>query len=457
MESQPLGSSGATDARRRLPAMDRLLDEPAVQRLSSLYGREVVRVQARAELDLLRRALEAEPGVDLQAEIRDLPERLSRSLVDRLGSSLRRVLNATGIFLHTNLGRSPLPRAVTDLLPELTDAYCDLEYDLASGRRGRRSTRASGLLAAASGAAAGLVVNNNAAAVFLVLSALARGRDVIISRGELVEIGGSFRIPDILETAGARLVEVGTTNRTRVADYERAIGPETALLLKVHPSNYRISGFVEEATAAQLARLGRQRGVPLLVDEGSGLLRPHRAPQLRDHASFQELVAQGCDLVCGSGDKLLGGPQSGLLVGRADLVERCARHPLYRVLRPDRVVFAALEAVLGLHATGERLPLDRMWPESDRPDGRRLESVAAALGAEIVQADAFLGGGAAPEEPIPGRALALPDDDGLLRRLRVGEPPVVGYLREGRLILDLRTVDPIDDTTLIAAVRAARR
>ena len=347
-----------------------------------------------------------------------------------------------------------MPRGIADSLVPLLNAYCDLEFDLSAGRRGERNRRAERLIEAVTGAEGALVANNNAGALVLVLSSLAHGREVVVSRGELVEIGGSFRIPDILGAAGAILVEVGTTNRTRIADYERAIGPNTALLLKVHPSNYRVSGFVEEVEIPALVELGRVRDLPVLMDEGSGLLRPHTAPQLAGHPSFQQLLAAGCDLVCGSGDKLLGGPQAGILAGRKDLVDRCRRHPLYRALRPDRTVFAALEAVLRMHLAGEPLPLDRMWSDPGLLR-QRLERVGARLGADIVPADGYLGGGAAPERPVPGHALALPGESAVLERLRQGDPPVIGYLHEGRLILDLRTVDPEDDETLIAAVEAA--
>lgn len=448
----------ASDPRRRLPALERLLVLPEVVRLLSLYGRERVAIQLRDALAGLRERLAggelAGPG-ELEAAVAVLPGAAATALAAELGAPLRRVLNASGVLLHTNLGRAPLPRSVAAALPGLLDAGCDLELDLASGRRGDRNARAGALLAALTGAEAGLVVNNNAAALVLVLATFAAGREVIVSRGELVEIGGSFRIPEILAAAGTRLVEVGTTNRTRLADYERALTPETALLLKVHTSNYRITGFVEEAGAAALAGLARSRGLLLLVDEGSGLLRPHRAPQLADHPSFTALLAAGADLVCGSGDKLLGGPQAGLLCGRAELVARCHRHPLYRALRPDRTVFAALDGVLRAHLAGDGLPLDRLWPEP-AAHRRRLERLAARLGAAIVPGDAYVGGGAAPERPIPGEVLALPGGERLAARLRTGEPPAVGYAREGRCLLDLRTLDPADDELLAAAVERAR-
>jgi L-seryl-tRNA(Ser) seleniumtransferase len=297
------------------------------------------------------------------------------------------------------------------------------------------------------------VVNNCAAAALLVLSVLAADGETIVSRGELVEIGGAFRIPDILIAAGVELVEVGTTNRTRLADYAAALGPETALLLKVLPSNFRISGFVAAVPPEALADLGRRHGVPLLVDEGSGLLRRHPAPQLRDHPSIEELVAAGCDLVAASGDKLLGGPQAGIVVGRQELVARLLRHPLYRALRPDRMQLAALAEVLRAHLRGEAMPLERMWPEPGAHRAR-LERLAASTGAEIVPANAYLGGGSAPESPIPGEALALPGVGDLDRRLRLGEPSVVGYVRDGKLVLDLRTVAPEDDEALLAALQA---
>ena len=445
------------DARRDLPPLDRLLNHPAVANLIPLYGRGPVRVQARRAVEELRSRFAADPS--LSSEVREsavaaLPESIAAGVEALLGHPLRRVLNATGIFLHTNLGRAPLPEAVAQGLPPLLDAYCDLEIDLGTGRRGQRNRRAERLLTALTGAEAGLVVNNNAAALVIALAALAQGREVIVSRGELVEIGGSFRIPEIMAASGARLVEVGATNRTRISDYEGAIGPETALLLKVFPSNFRLTGFVAAIDPRQLAELGTRAGVPVLVDEGSGLLRPHPAPQLADHPSLSELIASGCDLTTGSGDKLLGGPQAGLLVGRAALIERCRRHPLYRALRPDRMALAALEGVLRLHLAESPLPVDRLWPDP-QAHRDRLERAAKALGAEIVPAEAFLGGGSAPEAPIPGEALALPGDDALLARLRQGDPPVVGYLRQDRLHLDLRTVAPADDDLLINAVRSA--
>ncbi|HVS04400.1 MAG TPA: L-seryl-tRNA(Sec) selenium transferase [Thermoanaerobaculia bacterium] len=447
-----MASRQPADLRRELPAVDRVLGLPEVRDLVRLYGRALVAVQVREELAALRRAPDEVP-----AALEELPRRLERRLEAVLGGRLGRVLNATGIFLHTHLGRAPLPPQVAAQLPPLVDASCDLELDRASGRRGERNRRAEALLRQLTGAPAALVTNNNAAALLLALATLAQGREVVVSRGELVEIGGSFRIPEVLSAAGARLVEVGTTNRTRLADYARAIGPQTALLLKVHPSNYRIRGFTAAVAAGELVELGRRQGLPVVVDEGAGLLRPRREPQLRDHPSLAELVAAGVALASGSGDKVAGGPQAGLLVGEAALVAQCRRHPLYRALRPGRLTYAALEGVLLRHLREEPLPIDRLWPDPVA-HRQRVAAMARRLDGEVVAAEAFLGGGAAPDAPIPGEAVALPDADGeLARRLRLGEPAVFGYVVEGRLLLDLRTVAPEDDAALAAAVARARQ
>ena len=450
-----------SDRRRQLPAVDRVLADPRLVPIQSLYGSEAVATQVRTELAELRQELADGhlAGEELARRLSRIPDRLRERLEARLGAPLSRVLNATGIFLHTNLGRAPLPATVAERLAELSTAACDLELDLATGRRGDRAGRLAGLLTELTGAAAARVTNNSAAGLLLALAALASGREVVVSRGELVEIGGSFRIPEILAAAGARIVEVGTTNRTRLADYENAIGPATALLLKVHASNFRIAGFVAAVEAPALADLAHRHGLLLVADEGAGLLRPHPAPALAGHPSVSELLAAGCDLVVGSGDKLLGGPQSGILLGRREVVERCARHPIYRAVRPGRLVTAALDGVLRLHLAGRPLPIDRLWASAQDLE-RRLAPLAARLGAEVLPAPAFVGGGAAPEIPIPGPALALPGDERVAARLRAGGdglPPVLGVLRDGRLWLDLRTLDPADDETLARAVERARR
>ncbi len=448
-------STARSENYRRIPPVDRLLASDRFEGLQELYGRALVRVQVGKELDRLRERMAADAGVDPDAELAGLAERVDAALAAEVGRPLQRVLNATGIFLHTNLGRAPLARAVAARLPSLLDAYCDLELSLEEGTRTDRNRRAARLLEALTGAEAALVVNNNAAALFLILQAFAAGREVVVSRGELVEIGGSFRIPDIMAAAGASLIEVGTTNRTRPEDYEAAITERTALLLKVFPSNYRQSGYVATVAPRELVELGGEHGLPVVVDEGSGLVRPHRAPQLRGHPSLADLMASGVDLACGSGDKLLGGPQAGLIVGRGELVEACHRHPVYRAVRPDRAGFACLEAVLREHLAGRPLPVERLWPDPGE-HRRRLERLAERLAAETVSSDAYLGGGSAPDAPIPGEALALGDGADLAAELRQATPPVVGFVSKGSLILDLRTVDPADDETLAETVEAAR-
>ena len=445
------------DPRRSLPAVHDVLALPLVSALVQLYGRDAVMVQVRYAIDSIRAGLSAETeSALLEREIAAIPDRVAAALGDELGRPLRRVINATGILLHTNLGRAPLPLDVAEALPKLLSASCDLEIDLETGRRSDRNRAVEGWLCALTGAEAALVVNNNAAAIVLLLTAHAQGRDVVLSRGELVEIGGSFRIHEMIEATGARLVEVGTTNRTRWSDFESALSAQTALLMKVYPSNYRVAGFVEQPGVAALVELASRYSVPLVVDEGSGMLRPRSEAVFTDHLSMAELVAAGADLVCGSGDKLLGGPQAGLLVGKKRWIDPCRKHPFYRAFRPDRSTFASLNAVLQRHAIGAPFPIDRLWVDRETHRGR-LEPLAARLGAQIVSVDAFVGGGTAPEAPIPGLALALPADDELLMELRQGSPSVVGYQRRGQLILDLRTVDPSDDTDLLEAVDQARR
>ena len=360
---------------------------------------------------------------------------------------LRPVVNATGVLLHTNLGRAPV--AVTR--PE---RYSNLELDLATGKRGSRSRHAAGLLARACGAEAALVVNNCAAAVLLVLTALARGRGVVVSRGELVEIGGGFRVPEVMEQSGARLVEVGTTNRTRLADYERALagGDDVALLLKVHQSNYRIVGFTEDVEVAALARLG----LPVVADIGSGLLDA-AAPWLEGpppswlagEPAARQTLAAGASIVTFSGDKLLGGPQAGIVAGSRELVERCARHPLSRAVRPGGLVLAALQetALAYLRRDGDAIPF---WRMAALPvDGLRRRAAALGVG-EVVDCEAVPGGGSVPGLTMPSAGIALDGDR--TAALRRHDPPVIARVQDGRTILDLRTVDPADDPVVAKAV-----
>jgi L-seryl-tRNA(Ser) seleniumtransferase len=380
--------------------------------------------------------------------------------------SLRRVVNATGVVLHTNLGRAPLAAAARRALDEVAAGYLNLEYDLAAGARGSRHGHLAAILCDLTGAEDALVVNNNAAACVLALAALAAGREVVVSRGELVEIGGSFRIPEILATSGCRLVEVGTTNKTRVADYEAAIGPATALLLRVHTSNFAIVGFTAAATLADLVALARRCDVPAMVDLGSGALLPaaaQRALGLPAEPTVAETIAAGVDLACFSGDKLVGGPQAGILVGRAGTIAACRRHPLMRALRPDKLTLAALEATLTLFRDGRsaEVPALAMLGAPAAALRGRAEALAAACGQvaglalEVVAVASAVGGGAMPLAELPswGIALAGRPAAALDAGLRAAPVPVIGRVLDDRLVLDVRTIGAADEVEVVAAVR----
>jgi L-seryl-tRNA(Ser) seleniumtransferase len=439
---------------RDLPSVDRLLAEQGVRAVASEYGREAVVRAARRALARAREEIRAgfEPG-DLAARV---VEEAERGAAPRL----RRVLNGTGVVVHTNLGRAPLAGEALERLAEIAAGYSNLEYDLATGQRGSRQDHVAGLLRDLTGAEAALVVNNNAAAVLLALAALAEGREVVVSRGELVEIGDGFRIPDVLARSGARLVEVGTTNRTRAADYERAIADETAVLLRVHQSNFRIVGFTEQPPLAELARLAERRGLVLVDDLGSGVLGGDRmrSGPYSDEPSALASLAAGAHLVCFSGDKLLGGPQAGIVCGRADLVERLRRHPLQRALRADKLTLAALEGTLALYRDPARalaeIPVLRMLSEPAGDVRARAERLAGLTGGSVEPTVAKAGGGALPLVEVESFACAL--DATLAEPLRTGEPPVVGVVRDGRLLLDCRTLADAEIEEAAAAVRAVR-
>ena len=427
---------------RDLPSIDRLV---ADERLAVLPHESTV-AAARTVLERAREEIRLgnEPGPLVDAVLEEL-ERERRP-------SLRRVLNATGVLVHTNLGRAPLARAALDRVVEVGGSYSNLEYDLEQGARGSRQEHLAPLLRRLTGAEDALVVNNNAAAVLLALAALADGREVVVSRGELIEIGDGFRIPDVLARSGARLVEVGTTNRTRAADYERAIGDETALLLRVHQSNFRLVGFTERPRLAELADVARRAGVPLVDDLGSGAL-----VALGDEPTPAESLRGGADLVAFSGDKLLGGPQAGVVVGRADLVEALRKHPLQRALRADKLTLAALEGTLASALDPESLgeiPIPRMLHEPLEAVRTRAERLASLVGGEVEDTVARVGGGALPLAELPSAACAV--EEALAERLRLGEPPVIGLVRDGRTLLDCRTLTDADVDELAAAVRAAR-
>jgi L-seryl-tRNA(Ser) seleniumtransferase len=428
---------------RDLPSVDELArDERLAGEPAPLVVAATRAVLARAREEITEGH---EPG--------DLVERTLAELSAARAPALRRALNATGVIVHTNLGRAPLPDAALARALEVGRGYSNLEYDLTAGGRGSRQDHVAAILRRLTGAEAALVVNNNAAAVMLALAALAEGREVLVSRGELIEIGDGFRIPDVLARSGARLREVGTTNRTRAADYERAIGPETAVLLRVHQSNFRVVGFTEQPRVEQLAAVARRHQLPLVDDLGSGVL-----VHLEGEPSAKESLAAGADLVCFSGDKLLGGPQAGIVVGRADLVERLRRHPLQRALRADKLTLAALEGTLGLYLDPGRalreVPVLRMLNEPVESVRARAERLAAAVGAEVEDTVARVGGGALPLAELPSVACAV--EESLAEPLRSGELPVVGVLRDGRLLLDCRTLTEAEAEEVAAAVAAAR-
>jgi L-seryl-tRNA(Ser) seleniumtransferase len=429
---------------RELPSVDALLREDAVRALVEGHGRPLALAAARAALDRAREELAAghEPG--------DLVARVEAEAEARLRPRLRRVLNATGVIVHTNLGRAPLPALALERVADAARGYSNLEYDLASGTRGSRQDHLAPALRELTGAEAALVVNNNAAAVLLALAALAEGREVIVSRGELVEIGDGFRIPDVLARSGARLVEVGTTNRTRAADYEAAIGDETAVLLRVHQSNFRMVGFAEQPALRELASIAERRGLVLVDDLGSGAPWP-----IEDEPTARGSIAAGTHVVAFSGDKLLGGPQAGILAGRADLIERLRRHPLQRALRPDKLAVAALDGTLAALREGPgAIPVLQMAAEDAETVRARAERLAEATGGTVETTTARVGGGALPLAELPSYACALPVE--LTVPLRLGEPPVVGLVRDDRLLLDCRTLSDRDAEEAATAVAVCR-
>jgi L-seryl-tRNA(Ser) seleniumtransferase len=427
---------------RDLPSVDELLRD---ERLAG-QPRELVLAAARTVLGRAREEIQegVDPGLIVDGVLGEL-ESLRRP-------SLRRVLNATGVLVHTNLGRAPLADAALARVAEVGANYSNLEYDLERGDRGSRQDHLAGLLGRLTGAEAALVVNNNAAAVLLALAALAEEREVVVSRGELIEIGDGFRIPDVLARSGARLVEVGTTNRTRADDYERAIGPETAVLLRVHQSNFRVVGFSERPQLTELSAIARAHDLPLVDDLGSGALA-----RVGDEPTPAESFRAGADLVCFSGDKLLGGPQAGVVVGRADLVERLRRHPLQRALRADKLTLAALEGTLVLALdpeTRDDVPVLRMFHEPVEAVRARAVRLAELVGGEVEETVARVGGGALPLVELPSAACAVEEE--LAGPLRLGEPPVVGVVRDGRTLLDCRTLNDAEVDEVATAVAEAR-
>jgi L-seryl-tRNA(Ser) seleniumtransferase len=466
-------ASTKSELYRELPSVDELLRTPAVAALAAEHGTAAVTDAARAVLARLRNEIASGllDGAALQLALGGLCGAIEERLRQEIGHSLRVVINATGVILHTNLGRAPLAKAAIDHIRETAGPYSNLEYDVEAGARGKRDVHVERLFRQLLGEAAvsvstgvsTIVVNNNAAAVLLALNTLAEGGEVIVSRGELVEIGGSFRIPDVMAKSGAILHEVGTTNRTRVADYEKAINERTRLLLRVHRSNFEISGFTEQASIAELRELSLRRGVPLMEDLGSGALVDLENFGVRGEASVLDTLRADVDVVTYSGDKLLGGPQAGLISGRADLVARMRSNSLFRALRVDKLTYAALEATLLAYVRRDHdaIPTLKMMGQTKEEIGRRAEALAAQVRSskllvEVIDGESVIGGGAAPTAVLPTRLLALNcaglSADEFAARLRGCDPPIIARVEEGRVLLDLRTVLTEQDGLIAAAL-----
>ncbi|MFN0072399.1 MAG: L-seryl-tRNA(Sec) selenium transferase, partial [Chloroflexota bacterium] len=449
-----------TDRFRALPSVERLL---AALRDHDAHGpsHQLVVPLARAVIDAARQQIQ--DGLSAP-DLGELVGALRARVHAATRPPVRRVINATGVIIHTNLGRAPLSERTLQAVEAVGRGYSNLEYQLEIGMRGSRHEHCNALLQQLTGAPGSVVVNNNAAALLLVLAELAVGREVVISRGELVEIGGGFRIPDVLKQSGAQLVEVGTTNRTYVEDYAAVIHPETAAFLRVHSSNFRIIGFTHRPSLQELVALGRTHDIPVVEDLGSGSLLDTAPFGLKAEPTVQASLAAGVDLVCFSGDKLLGGPQAGVVVGRADLIQRLKRHPLMRALRPDKLTIAALAATLGEYLTDDprrSLPVWRMIALTASEVACRAEKIAAALSdvacsCELIDGQSTIGGGALPEETLPTRLMRLWAEawgaNVLAERLRQCEPPIIARIQDDAVVLDLRTVDPAEDAELTQAL-----
>jgi L-seryl-tRNA(Ser) seleniumtransferase len=439
--------------------MDRLLKTSAAQPLLERYGRPALYQALQAALKTARQQVQQGGALPLET---DLFEQAALALASN--NTLRSVINATGIILHTNLGRAVLSEEAIAAMGSVAAHYSTLEYDLTAGQRGKRDQHPERLLKEITGAEAALVVNNNAAATMLMLSALAQNKGVLISRGQLVEIGGGFRMPDVMLQSGARLVEVGTTNRTRLADFANAITPESAMILRVHSSNFKQIGFVEQPSLAELAVLAADHGLISADDLGSGALLDTAAFGLDHEPTVQESIKAGFDLVCFSGDKLLGGPQAGIIVGKAPLVARLRQYPLARAMRIDKLCLAALVATLEHYHRGqalEKIPLWRMISITPEAIQQRAAGWLLALGlatGAVVPAQSMVGGGSLPGDSIPSFALALPsnDPDAFIARLRARPQPVIARIANNQVLFDPRTVLPSQDEALLAAIAAAR-
>lgn len=453
---------------KNLPSVDEVLRSPEGEGWLRAFPRRYVLEAVRTAIESRRRllALGREAGVSPG----DMAPEVEASLKSLAALSLRPVINATGIVVHTNLGRSALPESALENVVRISRGYSNLEYELGEGKRGKRYAHIRRLLREVTGAEDGLAVNNNAGAVLLCLSALARGREVVVSRGELVEIGGSFRVPDVMAQSGAVLREVGTTNKTHLRDYEAALNENTALILKVHQSNYRITGFTQDVPVGDLATLGRQRGIAVMYDMGSGCLVDLRPYGIHSEPSVQEIVKSGADVVTFSGDKLLGGPQAGIIVGMREIIKDLQKSPLLRALRIDKLTLAALEAVLQEYIEPEKarrdIPTLRMLLEPAAEVKKRARRLARlimkqteGLSVKVVEDEGFSGGGALPEHAIKTYAVSLQhpalSPNSLEERLRKGNPPVIARIKEGTLLLDSRTILDAEVKTLAACVKEA--
>src|SRR5208283_1993136 len=469
-------ATSKSDLFRLLPSIDELLRNPRLEALAQREGRNATLEAARASLEQLRADITAGKFDEAQVRFRlgDLQRDVEQRLQQSLACSLRAVINATGVILHTNLGRAPISHAALQHLSEISQGYSNLEFDLSTGERGKRDSHVARLFAkllnSAEREVSTIVVNNNAAAVLLALNALAEGGEVIVSRGELVEIGGSFRIPDVMAKSGAVLREVGTTNRTRITDYERALTERTALLLRVHRSNFQIVGFTEQASLEELVRLGRGRNIPVMEDLGSGEIFDLRKVGVLGEPMITGSLRAGVDLVTYSGDKLLGGPQAGIISGDRELVAKVRANPLFRTMRVDKMFYAALEATLlaYLREDYDSIPALRMMRIAEGDLERRAERMAKLLRSscpnlevEVAESRSVLGGGAAPGSTLPTRVLAVKSDsvsaDELCTRLRQWETPIVARVEESRVLLDLRTVEPEQETAIVAALVSIAR
>lgn len=458
---------------RRLPPVHRLLTAPAVSALAERLPPALLTESARAVLEATRKALAESDGTGAVPGEAELAARVAEEALRRATPSLQRAINATGIVLHTGLGRARLAEVARDALLEVADGHSLLEIDRETGRRGSRRDHVRGLLCELTGAEEATVVNNCAGAVFLAVTTLAAGREVVLSRGELVEIGGAFRMPDIVRASGATLVEVGTTNRTRLSDYTDALTERTGLILRCHPSNFALVGFTEETPTAELVALGRERGIPVMDDQGSGaLIAPILLGLPGRKGSLRESVAAGCDIVTASGDKLLGGPQAGLMLGRKEIIERIARHPLARALRVDKFTLAALEATLRLYREPTRalaaIPTLRYLTRTE-PELRRLAQRLRARLRAVLPADRFsvalmpessqVGGGSLPGEDLPTVCVALrarngsPSPDAIAAALRRHTPPVFTRIKADDILFDPRTLEPNEIAVIAEAVK----